>query len=246
MVTDSISDLLLTPDKISSENLIKEGKKTESIVFVGNIMIDTLEKNRDKANSLSFEKILRNNILPENNEKLNFFISQKKYGLITMHRPSNVDDPQILKSLLTWIAQTASIQIPFIWPIHPRTLKKIAEFNLTDVLHKCENILLLQPIGYLEMLKLNLDAGIMLTDSGGLQEECCVLGTPFLTLRWNTERPVTLTQFGGAGYLVGNNVENINTEFQHIMTQKKTPIRPELWDGKTANRCLDTIVSFAI
>lgn len=244
LVTDSISDLLLTPDKISSENLIKEGKKNESIVFVGNIMIDTLEKNREKANSLSFEKILRNNILPENIEKLNFFISQKKYGLITMHRPSNVDDPQILKSLLIWIAQTASIQISFIWPIHPRTLKKIAEFNLTDVLRKCENILLLQPIGYLEMLKLNLDAGIMLTDSGGLQEECCVLGTPFLTLRWNTERPVTLTQFGGAGYLVGNNVEKINSDFQLILKQKKIPARPYFWDGNTAPRCLDALLSF--
>jgi UDP-N-acetylglucosamine 2-epimerase (non-hydrolysing) len=244
LVTDSISDLLLTPDKISSTILLREGKRKESIVFVGNIMIDTLEKNRVKATSLSFEEILNTNVLPENNSKIEFFKDSSKYGLITMHRPSNVDDPRILKSLLIWITQTASVQIPFIWPIHPRTLKKIKEFNLDDLLQNCNQLLLLQPIGYLEMLKLNLDALIMLTDSGGLQEECCVLGTPFLTLRWNTERPITLTEFGGAGYLVGNNVDNINTEFQRIMKQEKAPVRPELWDGYTALRCLEAIMSY--
>ena len=94
------------------------------------------------------------------------------------------------------------------------------------------------------MLKLNMNSQIMITDSGGLQEECCVLGTPFLTLRWNTERPITLFDQGGAGFLVGNNIVNIKRDFDLILNKSRTPLRPELWDGNTAKRCLDAIINF--
>jgi UDP-N-acetylglucosamine 2-epimerase (non-hydrolysing) len=244
LVTDRLSDLLLTPDKISSENLKKEGETDEKIVFVGNIMIDTLENNRVKASKLSFERILSSNVYSENQYKLNAFQDSTPYGLITMHRPSNVDKKPILESILNWFINDAAIQIPLIWPIHPRTVKQIVSFGLWDKLKNCEKLLLLNPIGYLEMLKLNLNAKVMLTDSGGLQEECCVLGTPFLTLRKNTERPVTLIKYGGAGYLVGNNIKNIKRDFDIIMKQKRVEQRPELWDGKTAGRCLDAILNY--
>jgi len=244
MVTDRMSDLLLTPDKMSSENLRNEGEPENSIVFVGNIMIDTLEYLREKATKIDFNNILEVNALLENEDRLKFFSKIKDYGLITMHRPSNVDDEQILEAILNWYVDDATERIPLIWPIHPRTVKQIEQFGLWNKLIACRNLLLLKPIGYLDMLRLNMGAKIMLTDSGGLQEECCVLGTPFLTLRWNTERPITLTENGGAGFLVGNNISNIKRDFDLIMNQNRNPKRPKLWDGNTADRCLNAIVNF--
>lgn len=245
LVTDRLSDLLLTPDVISNENLKKEGVPDNKIKFVGNVMIDTLEYNRDKASGLDYNLILKENCLDDNQNKLNDFKSIDKYGLITMHRPSNVDDKTIFSYLINWLTTTASKEMPLIWPIHPRTIKQAKEFGLYNELLNCKNILLLHPIGYLEMLKLNMNAKLMLTDSGGLQEECCVLGTPFLTLRWNTERPVTLIEHGGAGYLVGNNIELIQKEFNKILSEKRTPKRPELWDGHAAERCLNAILDYS-
>lgn len=244
LVTDRLSDLLLTPDRISSENLKKEGIKSEHIVLVGNIMIDTLELNRKKALSLDLNSVLTSNILSDNGTKISSFTSLIEYGLITMHRPSNVDDKQIFESIVDWIINEASIKIPMIWPIHPRTIKQAQKFDLWEKLIDCQNLLLLHPIGYLEMLNLNMNAKLMLTDSGGLQEECCVLGTPFLTLRWNTERPITLMKFGGSGYLVGNNIENIKQDFDKILNMKRSPVYPELWDGNSAVRVLDAILNY--
>ena len=109
---------------------------------------------------------------------------------------------------------------------------------------KNEKVILLHPVGYHEMLKLNMEARIILTDSGGLQEECCVLGTPCLTLRWNTERPVTLRKYGGASVLVGNNVERIRKEYQNTLKLSRHPQRPEMWDGNTAMRCVEAIVGY--
>ena len=106
-------------------------------------------------------------------------------------------------------------------------------------------MILLEPVGYNEMLRLNMGAKIMLTDSGGLQEECCILGTPCLTLRWNTERPVTLREHGGASVLVGNNIDRIREEYQIAILKEKRPIRPELWDGRTAERCLEAILKWS-
>ena len=244
LVTDRLSDLLLTPDTMSSDNLRKEGTPENKMVFVGNVMIDTLEFNRAKASALELKNILKTNCLPQQDDKLDHFSSLKEFGLITMHRPSNVDDETIFRSLVNWFTTIASQKVPLIWAIHPRTVKQAEQFGLLNSLFKSKNILLLHPIGYLEMLKLNMMAKLMLTDSGGLQEECCVLGTPFLTLRWNTERPVTLLQHGGAGYLVGNNIENINRDFEKILNETRTPKRPELWDGHAAERCLDAILNY--
>ncbi|MBK6523364.1 MAG: UDP-N-acetylglucosamine 2-epimerase, partial [Sphingobacteriaceae bacterium] len=238
------SDLLLTPDTMSSDNLRKEGVPPNKMVFVGNVMIDTLEFNRAKASAIELDHILKTNCLPQQDDKLAYFSSLKEFGLITMHRPSNVDDETIFKSLGNWFTNIASQKVPLIWAIHPRTVKQAESFGILTTLMSSKNILLLHPIGYLEMLKLNMMAKLMLTDSGGLQEECCVLGTPFLTLRWNTERPVTLLQHGGAGYLVGNNIDNINRDFEKILNEQRTPKRPELWDGHAAERCLQAILNY--
>lgn len=243
LVTDRISDLLLTPDKISVNNLLKEGTPENKIEFVGNIMIDTLELKRDEAKNLSISNIIEDNIIKENSEKLIDF-DGKNFGLITMHRPSNVDDKFVFTSLTDWIVNEAVKKIILIWPIHPRTINRAKEFGIWNKLIDCNNLILTHPLSYLEMLKLNMESKLMLTDSGGLQEECCVLGTPFLTLRWNTERPVTLIEHGGAGYLVGNSIENIRRDFNKIISEQRTPNIPELWDGKTAERCLNAILKF--
>jgi UDP-N-acetylglucosamine 2-epimerase (non-hydrolysing) len=118
------------------------------------------------------------------------------------------------------------------------------EFNLLDRIKTTPNLVLTQPLGYLEMLRLNSGAKVMMTDSGGLQEECTVLGTPCLTMRWNTERPITLKEHGGASVLVGNNIERIEHEFAFALKKKRTPSRPELWDGHAAERCLKAILEY--
>lgn len=163
---------------------------------------------------------------------------------MTMHRPSNVDYPHVLRPLITFLCQEVTQEMPLIWPIHPRTEKRLQEFGLWDKVQNMENMILLKPVGYHEMLRLNMNARLLLTDSGGLQEECTVLGTPCLTLRWNTERPVTLREHGGASVLVGNDVERIRTEYKKTLANKRKPMRPELWDGKTAERCLQAIIDY--
>jgi UDP-N-acetylglucosamine 2-epimerase (non-hydrolysing) len=129
-----------------------------------------------------------------------------------------------------------------IWPIHPRTERRLINFGLWEKILNNSKIIVLKPLGYHELLKLNMNARIILTDSGGLQEESTVLGTPCLTLRWNTERPVTLKKFGGASVLVGNNINKIREEYKKTLTYPKNPKRPELWDGKTAKRILQVII----
>jgi UDP-N-acetylglucosamine 2-epimerase (non-hydrolysing) len=244
LVTDRLSDLLLTPDLISSANLKKEGVQESRIVFTGNIMIDTLEYNRKKAEEQNKESILRDNMLEGQRAKLEKFTGAQAYGLITMHRPSNVDDKYIFTDFCHWIMKEATQALPLLWPIHPRALKQAERFGLLQELLNCGELLLLHPLGYLSMLHLNMHARLMLTDSGGLQEECCVLGTPFLTLRHNTERPVTLVEHGGAGYLTGNAISDLKKEFSKLLSENRTPKRPELWDGQTAERCLNAILNY--
>jgi UDP-N-acetylglucosamine 2-epimerase (non-hydrolysing) len=129
-----------------------------------------------------------------------------------------------------------------LWPIHPRARKQLEEFGLWDKVRNSSNLVLMSPIGYHDMLRLNMSAKLFLTDSGGLQEECTVLGTPCLTMRWNTERPITLWEHGGASVLVGNNVERIRDEYRKALNKERKQVRPELWDGKTAGRCLEAII----
>ena len=238
LVTDRLSDLLLTPDALSSENLRKEGVPEDRIRFVGNIMIDTLEANRAKAETLSIRKIVEDNVLSDQPHLPNFM----SYALMTMHRPSNVDQVETLEPILKFLINEVANDMSLFWPIHPRAAKKMKEFDLWDRALACTNLLLLNPLGYREMLRLNMDTRIMFTDSGGLQEECTVLGVPCLTLRWNTERPITLKVHGGASVLVGNDVERIRKEYRNTLSSERKPVRPELWDGKAAARCMDAIL----
>lgn len=242
LVTDKLSDLLLTPDLMSSENLRKEGVSEDRIVFVGNIMIDTLNKSIEKASALKIENIIQDNLIDDFKLKTNAPLDEK-YALITLHRPSNVDDQEVLMHLISFIKDEVSKDLTIIWPIHPRTLKQLHTFNLYTEVVSCEKMILLKPLGYFDMLRLNISAKIMLTDSGGLQEECTVLGTPCLTLRWNTERPITLKEYGGASVLVGNNIERIRKEYLIALSLKRQPEIPPLWDGKTADRCLQAILN---
>lgn len=239
LVTDRLSDLLLTPDLLSVENLKKEGIPDSSIRFVGNIMIDTLENNRAKSDRLDIKQIIKSNMISNLKEVT---ISKNDYAVITLHRPSNVDDKEILTSLVSFISTEVSEVLPVIWTIHPRTEKQLKLFNLWEKLIQVTDIFLVNPLAYHDMLKLNMHAKIMLTDSGGLQEECTVLGTPCLTMRWNTERPVTLREYGGASVLVGNNIDRIRKEFFNTLKESRKPERPALWDGKTAGRCLEEIL----
>ncbi len=253
LVTDRLSDLLLTPDTLSIENLKKEGVPDSKIKFVGNIMIDTLESNRDQAANMEISKIIEDNLIDEQvsispnlllSNSPSLQVSQSPFALMTMHRPSNVDEKEILEPIIRFLLDEVTHDMPLIWPLHPRAQKQLQDFGLWSEVLANEHLILLYPLGYHEMLKLNMEAKIMLTDSGGLQEECTVLGTPCLTLRWNTERPITLREHGGASVLVGNNIERIRKEYNDTLTNQRNPIRPRLWDGATAGRCLQAVLDF--
>jgi UDP-N-acetylglucosamine 2-epimerase (non-hydrolysing) len=249
LVTDRISDLLLTPDRLSGDNLKAEGIPDEKIGFVGNIMIDTLEAQRSKAGKLLIRDIINENLLK--NEKGKPFtkslpaVEEDHYAVMTLHRPSNVDHREIFTPLVDFLTSEVAREMPLLWPIHPRARKQLETFKLWDKVVHAKNLVLMRPIGYHEMLRLNMNATIFLTDSGGLQEECTVLGTPCLTMRWNTERPITLWEHGGASVLVGNNVDRIRKEYRNALARNRKPVRPELWDGHTASRCLNAILNFS-
>lgn len=238
LVTDRLADLLLTPDRISNENLRAEGVPESRIAFVGNIMIDTLEAQREKAAARSVAALVERELLeprplPD--------LPDNGFAVMTMHRPSNVDHADILKPLADFLSDEIASDMPLLWPIHPRARKQLEEFGLWNKVR--ERIILLNPLGYHDMLRLNMGAKLMLTDSGGLQEECCVLGTPCLTLRWNTERPVTLREHGGASMLVGNDVGKIRAAYREVIDSPRVPQRPELWDGHTAERIVDVLLA---
>ena len=241
LVTDRLSDLLFTPDLLSSENLRKEGTPEEKIHFVGNIMIDTLEANRKKAERMNVKKIIRDNLIegckyPDNIK------ADLNYALMTLHRPSNVDEEKVFVPLVKFLSEEVTKELHLIWAVHPRARKQLMKFELWDSVMNNLSLILLEPVGYHEMVRLNMGARVMLTDSGGLQEECCVLGTPCITLRFNTERPVTLREYGGASVLTGNNIDRIREEFQRALSITRTPTRPELWDGHTAGRIVRILV----
>ncbi len=242
LVTDRLSDLLLTPDELSSENLRQEGVPEDRIKFVGNIMIDTLEAQRHKAEALNIMTIIKQNCLLPQQITDNRQQITDGFAVMTMHRPSNVDDPEVLGPIINFLCHEVCRDMPLIWPIHPRTGNNLKQFGMWDQVKRTESMILLNPVGYHEMLRLNMGAGVMLTDSGGLQEECCVLGTPCLTLRWNTERPVTLKEHGGASVLVGNEIKRLKKAFEDTLNEERRPVRPELWDGRTAPRIVEAIL----
>lgn len=249
LVTDRLSDLLFTPDRLSNQNLKDEGVPASKIKFVGNIMIDTLERERAKAARLDINQIVRDNLIDEAKVKVKGEqrnvpnLVDGGYIGMTMHRPSNVDKKEILKPAIRFFLDESCKKLPIVWAIHPRARKMLQTFGLWDEVVENPNMILVDPLGYHAMLRLNMGAKMFMTDSGGLQEECCVLGTPCLTMRWNTERPITLQKHGGASILVGNDIKKIRAAFRKELKAKRRPMRPEKWDGKTAERIANAIVN---
>lgn len=227
VLTDSISDLLLTTEEDAKVNLLREGISEDKIRFVGNVMIDSLFANLERAN----ESDIR--------ERLN--VTENEYAVLTLHRPSNVDDAATLEGLIDAFIDIVA-KIPVIFPAHPRTKAKIVESGLIKKINK-SGIHLVEPLGYLDFLRLYSGARFVMTDSGGLQEETTALGIPCLTIRENTERPITISM--GTNILVGIDPEKIREiAFQTISIPRKGAKIPPLWDGKAAERICDELLGF--
>jgi UDP-N-acetylglucosamine 2-epimerase (non-hydrolysing) len=217
VVTDRLADLLFTPSDDGDFNLKNEGVPLEKIHLVGNVMIDSLVQFLPAA-----MRVPRNS-LPE------------RYALVTLHRPSNVDDSKSLKSILASLLD-ASERMPIIFPVHPRTRQRIADFGID-----AEKLRLIEPAPYIEFLALQRGAAVVITDSGGIQEETTYLGVPCLTLRSNTERPVTVTT--GTNVLVGQDREKLRHELTKIYEGNgKAGAIPPLWDGHAADRIADVLL----
>lgn len=230
VLTDQISDFLFTTEPSGKDNLLREGVAADRIHFVGNVMIDTLRLNLPRA--ISTAKIACDAGKPS------FPHANKAYGVVTMHRPSNVDNPDILRGLLEVVLRISK-ELPIVFPVHPRTKSMISKFGF-DQLLDTESVLLLPPMGYLEMLGLMKDAKVVLTDSGGVQEETTALGVPCITLRENTERPITVEQ--GTNTIAGQNPVEIWAAFQDVIqTGGKAGRVPEFWDGHAADRIVDVL-----
>ena len=231
VLTDQISDLLFTTEKDAEANLAREGIDSERVRFVGNVMIDTLMMNRERAVPAvqTISGIDDAGLVKD---------SASGYALVTLHRPANVDVPEVLERLLKTLVEI-SRQVPIIFPVHPRTRAHIRTGGLQGLLQQ-GRIAMLPPLGYLELLGLMESAKVVLTDSGGIQEETTALGVPCITLRENTERPITVSQ--GTNTIVGSNPERIMAAFDEVMkTGGKAGRVPELWDGRAAERIASVI-----
>lgn len=224
MVVDRLADLLLTTGEGARQNLLAEGAEERRIVVAGNIMIDTLEQCREKAGMVDPADFLPH-------------FPPGPLGLVTLHRPSNVDDRSVLEEL-TEVLGRLSRELPLLLPLHPRTKARLGQFALMERLAAAPGIHLTGPLGYLEMLALLLRAEILVTDSGGLQEEATVLNLPCVTLRSTTERPETLLENGGTAVLAGNRAEAIEGAFRRLRSSPPVSRRPPFWDGNTAQRIL--------
>ena len=222
LITDRLADILFTPSKDGDDNLIKEGTPKSKINFVGNVMIDTLVRLLPKA------------VKPDKLRDLN------QYVLVTLHRPSNVDEPKSLQSIIRNL-QEISKSIPVIFPVHPRTKKMIAENNL-DISDNI-NFRLIDPLGYLDFLGFMKNASVVVTDSGGIQEETTYLGIPCLTVRENTERPITISL--GTNQLIGKDYHKLpNLVNTSISEREKANTIPPLWDGKASERIVEILLTY--
>jgi len=245
ILTDALSDVLFVTEQEALTNLKREGVKGERIFFVGNVMIDTLISHRAKARNLhTLENLLalhcHDHALKEKLGSGSDLI-KSPYGVVTLHRPSNVDTADALRSLMDCMRKIA-MRIPLIFPLHPRTKSNLAQFGLLGTEDQHKNILYTNPLGYLEFLNLLLDASLVLTDSGGIQEETTVLQVPCLTLRDNTERPVTVEV--GTNRLVGADAENgLRAALELLEAPPAKACIPELWDGHASARIVSILAS---
>jgi len=220
IVTDALSDYLFTTERDGVRNLLAEGVPQERIFFTGNVMIDTLLRCRERA--------ARSNVL----ERLG--LSGRGYLVATLHRPSNVDDPASLRRLME-VLREAARRLPVVFPMHPRTRGKMEASSIS-----AEGLIIVPPLGYLDFLRLMDQSRVVLTDSGGIQEETTILGVRCLTLRENTERPVTISE--GTNRLVGVDPCNILTALAQVLGEDLPGGRsPELWDGRAAMRIVDIL-----
>tara|TARA_Y100000768_G_scaffold388196_1_gene382724 strand:+ start:6002 stop:7102 length:1101 start_codon:yes stop_codon:yes gene_type:complete len=227
IITDSISDYLFVSEQSGLDNLINEGVSKDKIFYVGNVMIDSLIHH--------IEDSKKSNIL--NNIKLN----TGNFALVTLHRPSNVDCKDTIKEILNCL-KLIQDNIDLVFPIHPRTFKNIKNFKLDNLLDSMPNLHLLDSVGYIDFLHLMNNSSFVLTDSGGIQEETTFLGVPCITLRENTERPITIDI--GTNQLVKSDSESILNSYNKIINLKKQKNNiPELWDGKASMRIVDVIES---
>ncbi|HEY6230639.1 MAG TPA: UDP-N-acetylglucosamine 2-epimerase (non-hydrolyzing) [Pyrinomonadaceae bacterium] len=226
LLTDQIADLLFTPSADANDNLLAEGISAERIRLVGNVMIDSLYKNLERAKQSQIQNLID--------------LDNKPYAVLTLHRPSNVDDLSTFRKILDAL-ETISARLPIIFPVHPRTRNTIGELGLAERVDKILNLRLLEPLGYLDFLSLYSGARLVLTDSGGIQEETSVLRIPCVTLRENTERPITVTM--GTNKVVGTDPEKIVAAALAALDQtNKQAVNIPLWDGHTAGRILDALV----
>jgi UDP-N-acetylglucosamine 2-epimerase (non-hydrolysing) len=224
LVTDRLADLLLTPSADADEHLRAEGVPAEKIHLVGNIMIDTLMRHLPIA---TLERL-----------RPRLDLKPRAYAILTLHRPSNVDRLETFSGILEAV-HTVAKELPVVFPVHPRTRERVREFGLERYF---EGVTLTEPLGYIDFLSLTANARLVLTDSGGLQEESTALGIPCLTLRENTERPATVTF--GTNRVVGMNPANILAGFRAAMIGENGNRRPPLWDGRTAERIAQVLQTF--
>ena len=226
VLVDAISDQLFCTEESGVRNLRHEGVPDQRIHLVGNVMIDTLLRHRARADA--------------SRALLDLGLEPRRYAVLTLHRPANVDDPGVLGRLLDALAEIHR-DLAIVFPVHPRTRQKLASFGLAGRLAALPGLRLVEPLGYLDFLKLMAEARLVLTDSGGIQEETTILGVPCLTLRENTERPVTVEQ--GTNRLVGRDPARILAAWRAIRDDAPAPARvPPLWDGRAAERIADVLL----
>ncbi len=228
VLTDQIAQLLLTPSVDGDENLRAEGIPPERIRFVGNVMIDSLLSNLERAK--------------HSTARVDLGLEEKDYAVLTLHRPSNVDEKGALLQILDALAEIAR-RLPIVFPAHPRTRKMIDELGLAERVKNIKGFMMIEPAGYLDFLQLLSGARLVLTDSGGIQEETTVLGIPCITLRKNTERPITVEM--GTNKIVGTETAKIIEAANEALdrpSDSNAPRIPPLWDGKTADRILDALM----
>jgi UDP-N-acetylglucosamine 2-epimerase (non-hydrolysing) len=228
LLTDQLADLLLTPSLDGDANLRAEGIDESRVRFVGNVMIDSLLTQLERARSSTILTTLA--------------LDEESYAVLTLHRPSNVDEQNAFVRILDALDEIAA-RLPIVFPIHPRTRKMIDELGLASRVAAIANLRLIDPIGYLDFLRLMSGSRLVLTDSGGIQEETTVLGIPCITLRENTERPITVEM--GTNTIAGTDTKKIVAAANHALghpIDKSNHRVPELWDGHAADRILDALL----